>query len=57
MLFEQTEVVQVVAVPALQAGTQTLIDDGPSTSAGRRRSPWRGVPGRRIVGGTGQDAG
>jgi len=34
LLFVQTEVIQVIAVQALQAGAQTLADDGPSASAG-----------------------
>jgi len=32
MLSEQIEVLQVVAVQGIQAGAQTVTDDGPDTS-------------------------
>jgi len=57
MLFAQTEVVQVVAVQALQAGAQTFADNGPSASAGWYRPPRCGILRCRTVGSTWPDAG
>ena len=55
-VFDQVEVIQVVAVQAVQGGTQTFADNGPGTTAGRYRPPRRRILGCGIVGRTRQDA-
>jgi len=55
-VFDQVEVIQVVAVQAVQGGTQTFADNGPGTTAGRYRPPRRRILGYGIVGRTRQDA-